>query len=184
MHTKLDTHHDPLTALDEFCAGFSSSPAMGPTASRVSADDLPDTFRRLLVHHDHMTETLRVFHGAQVELKVLAAHLDGEAYHRRIVLTLAGSGRVVEAGLVRIDLRYTSDEVRGRILERKTPLGDILIQANVLRRIEPRWYFKFNAGCPLLTDFNREVPEAYGRMGMIHCDGHPAIELLEIVSGG
>jgi len=83
---------------------------------------------------------------------------------------------------VRIDLGYTSDSVRAAILDRKMPLGDVLIRANVLRRIEPKWYYRFAEDCPLLADFGEAQPQsAYGRLGTIYCDEQPAIELLEIV---
>lgn len=107
----------------------------------------------------------------------------GDLYCRRIVLTLSGADRVVEFGVVRIDLAFTSPAVRERIIERKTPLGDILIGHEVLRRIEPRWYLKVEGSCPLLTGANTLGDgAAFGRVGTIYCHGAPAIELLEIVT--
>jgi hypothetical protein len=113
---------------------------------------------------------------------VREAQLDGEAYRRRIVLRLADGGRIVEVGFVRIRLGYASKNVRERILERRTPLGDILIQADVLRRIEPRWFFEIDQHSPLLKDFDDpSLLRAFGRLGTIFCEDQPAIELLEIV---
>lgn len=129
-----------------------------------------------------MTLRLREHFGQDVDLHVLSSSQDGDIYQRRITLTLDGTARVVEVGLVRIDLGYTSDSVRAAILDRKMPLGDVLIRANVLRRIEPKWYYRFAEDCPLLADFGEAQPQsAYGRLGTIYCDEQPAIELLEIV---
>lgn len=129
-----------------------------------------------------MTLRLREHFGGDVRLHVISSDLDGDFYQRLITLTSVATGRVVEVGLVRIDLGYTSEPVRSAIQERNTPLGDVLIQANVLRRIEPKWYYRFTGGCPLLADFGEARPQtAYGRLGTIYCDEQPAIELLEIV---
>lgn len=184
MPAKLATHNDPMTALDDFCSGPLAPAEAVRGVVALSPDRMPQPYRRLLVHHGHMTETLRSHHGREVALKVLAARQDGDSYQRRIILTLADSDRVVEIGLVRIHLQFTDEDVRRRILARQTPLGDILIRANVLRRIEPRWYYRFDGACPLLADFDRRITDAYGRLGTIYCNRQPAIELLEIVSDG
>ena len=184
MRSGLHAYDDPEQALGDFCAPFVGPGRILHSADHVAAEDLPQAIRSLLAHNDHMTDTLRQHFGHEIELNVLDHRQNGDFYQRHITLTLAGSGRVVEAGLVRIDLRYTTEAVRAAILERRTPLGDVLIQANVLRRIEPRWYFRFGEGCPLLADFCRpELRVAYGRLGTIFCDEAPAIELLEVVAG-
>ena len=61
------------------------------------------------------------------------------------------------------------------------PLGAILITNEVMRRIEPKWYFRFTADAPMAAHF-AGGGAAYGRVGIIHCDGAPAIELLEVVT--
>lgn len=183
MQTRIHAYSDPRQALADFCAEFLGPDRIPDHAALASTDDMPPVYRKLLVHPDHMTETLRNHWGQDIRLDVLHHREAGDIYQRHIVLKLAGSGRVVEVGLVRIDLGYTSDAVRERIVERRTPLGDVLISANVLRRIEPRWYFRFESPCPLLSDFcDPELRTAYGRLGTIYCDDAPAIELLEIVT--
>jgi chorismate-pyruvate lyase len=173
---------DPRQALTTFCHALLGRDALGSHYQPVGSKDLPDAYRRLLVHDQHMTLRLREHFGEDVVLHVLANKLDSDVYQRHITLTLEDSDRVVEIGLVRIDLGYTKDAVRSAILERKAPLGDVLIQANVLRRIEPKWYYRFAADCPILADFGNARPrQAYGRLGVIYCDEQPAIELLEIV---
>ena len=182
MSELISTHCDPTEALAEFCEPFLPGIDVLNGVQPVDQGELPAAFRRLLVHNDHMTTTLRAYHGAPVALEVREAHLEDEAYRRRIVLRLAETGRIVEVGFVRIRLGYASSPVRDRILERKTPLGDILIQADVLRRIEPRWFFEIDRRSPLLSDFDDEtLDSACGRLGTIFCENQPAIELLEIV---
>ncbi|HKQ48172.1 MAG TPA: hypothetical protein VJZ71_08900 [Phycisphaerae bacterium] len=182
MSIHLNGLDDPRQALTTFCRALMGRDALGGYFEPIAPDRLPDAYRRLLAHDQHMTLRLREHFGQDVVLRVLASQVDGDLYQRRIVLSLAESERIVEVGLVRIDLGYTSGAVRAAIQEKRTPLGDVLIQANVLRRIEPKWYYRFDTGCPLLADFGAaRPPKAYGRLGVIYCDEQPAIELLEIV---
>lgn len=81
-----------------------------------------------------------------MELEALEYHLDEDSYTRMIVLRRQGTDVVVEFGVVRVKLQCVSAEVRREILERKTPLGAILIRHKVLRRVEPKWYLRFQRG--------------------------------------
>lgn len=173
---------DPRQAIASIAAEF-FGPAFADAPALCAAADVPAPFDRLLVHNEHMTTRLTAFHGEPVALEVLEDRHVGDTYQRKILLTV-GQGHVVEVGVVRIHLNFTSDEVRNEILSKKTPLGDILIQHNVLRRIEPKWFFRFEGPAALTAAFDREVDgPLYGRVGVIHCDGEPAIELLEVVAG-
>lgn len=181
MTTKLSSFTDPDQALAAFCRGFLSPDKTLEDVHPILPDAMPPEYRRLLVHNDHMTTTLRKHHGCEVRLKVRDAKLNGDFYERDIVL-LNDAGEIIEVGLVRINLEFTTPAVRSEILARKTPLGDVLINADVMRRIEPRWFFQFGPGCHLLSNFaDPSLLAAYGRLGTIYCDGAPAIELLEIV---
>jgi hypothetical protein len=68
-------------------------------------------------------------------------------------------------------------------VEGKTPVGRILIQHNVLRRIEPTAFLRIRGGPAQMAWFGLSEPHTlYGRLAFIHCDGKPAVELLEIVA--
>jgi hypothetical protein len=170
-------------ALADLCAGLTDPTAILAGSQPVEPDEMPDPFGRLLLHHDHMTTRLGAFYGRPVALRILRQECVGDMYRRLIALLPRGLDRVVEVGLVQIDLSCTTPEVRGMILGGVTPLGDVLITHNVLRRIEPQWYFRFEPACPLMAHFDAALPSAFGRVGVIHCDQRPAIRLLEIVSG-
>ncbi len=172
----------PHAALADLCDGFFDDITWVYDCPRMCEADLPEPQRTLLVHRDHMTERLEAWCGRPVELHVLAEEQDDAFYSRKILLTPAGSERPVELGIVRLNFAYIADDVRREILSREAPLGDILIRHGVLRRISPRWYFRFPAGSPVARQLapGREV---VGRVGTIYCDEEPAIDLLEIVSG-
>src|SRR5579871_6221473 len=117
--------------------------ALFPPAEYMTRGELvppgrvPQPYHRLLVHEHHMTVTVEAHHGDLVDVQVLEYRVSGDSYARKILLTLQGTKRVVMFGLMRVNFRYCSDAVRQEVLSGQTPLGRILINANVLRRIEP-----------------------------------------------
>jgi hypothetical protein len=117
-----------------------------------------------------------------LRLDVRADRLEGDHYSRKIKLILEKNSDVVEFGIVRIDFRSVPPEARSAILERNLPLGDILATHKVLTRVEPWAFLRFAPPCPILGCFGREnLSAAYGRLATIHCNGHAAVELLEVV---
>ncbi|MCG8407453.1 MAG: hypothetical protein MI923_19815 [Phycisphaerales bacterium] len=181
MKTNLGTCDNPHDALLDLGSDF-----FGPDlvdATLMPPDQVPSPFDGLLVHNEHMTTSLQRYHGLPVELEVLEERTNQDLYHRKILLTVQGTDHVVEVGVARINLGCTSDDVRAEIQKRETPLGDILIRHNVMRRIEPRWFFRFERPGPLIAAFDRPIDgPVYGRVGMIYFDEEPAIELLEVVA--
>jgi chorismate-pyruvate lyase len=157
-----------------------SAPADLPAAEPVDGPDVPEPYHRLLVHNHHMTVTLEQHHGGPVALHVLAQRIAGDSYARRLTLSVGPDRRVVMFGIMRIDLTCVGDAVRREILSGATPLGRILIEHNVLRRVQFHQCLRFTGD----GELGRLVPlPTYGRLATISCDGRPAIELLEIVAG-
>jgi hypothetical protein len=153
-----------------------------PEFEIVPADKVPPPYHGLLVHEHHMTVTVEAHHDDLVDVRILDRVLSGDIYARKILLMLQKTGRVVQFGIVRIHLNYCNPEVRAAIIEGKTPLGRILIEHNVLRRIEPTAYLRVVPGKSMMRWFGLDRPQpTYGRLGYIHCDRKPAVELLEIV---
>jgi len=148
----------------------------------VPAANIPEPYRSLLVHEHHMTVTVEAHHGDLVNVIVLEDRQQGDSYARKILLALQKNGRVVQFGLVRIHLQFCSEPVRREILAKKTPLGRILMNHDVLRRIEPTAFLRIAPGPEMVRWFNLQAAEpTYGRLAIIHCNDQPAIELLEIV---
>jgi chorismate-pyruvate lyase len=144
---------------------------------------MPQPYRGLLVHEHHMTVTVEAHHGEHVDVVIYNRRHDGPYYARRIFLALQKSRRIVQYGLVRINLRYCTPAVRTEIIAGEMPLGRILINHDVLRRIEPTGLLRLVPGPELMTRFGLSEPtHTYGRLAYIHCDGQPAIELLEVLA--
>jgi len=152
-------------------------------ATVVPPARLPEPYHGLLAHTMHMTETVEAFYADAVDVRVLASEFQGPIYQRRILLTLRGTGRVVQFGFVRINLESCSPAVRDAINEEKTPLGRILVENNVLRRIEPTSFLRVAPGPTLGREMELAgEPALYGRTGVIFFDDRPAISVLEILS--
>ena len=153
-----------------------------PEHEIVSADEVPAPYRELLVHEHHMTVTVEKHHGGAVDVRILARRHTGDFYARKILLALHGTGPVVQFGIMKINLRHCNQQVREEIIAGQTPLGRILIQHNVLRRIEPTAYLRVLPDPAMMKWFGLDAPKpTYGRLAFIHCDEQPAVELLEIV---
>jgi chorismate-pyruvate lyase len=154
-----------------------------PAYERVPAAEVPHPYHALLVHEHHMTVTVEAYHGDLVNVRLLAKTRQQSFYARKIVLPLQKTGRIVLFGIVRINLDYCSAPVRAAIEAENTPLGRILIEHNVFRRIELVGLLKIQAGPLQQAWFQTDRPGPYyGRLAIIHCDEQPAIELLEIVA--
>jgi chorismate-pyruvate lyase len=153
-----------------------------PDFDVVPPDQVPKPYNDLLVHDHHMTVTLERYHGRRVHLTVLARRHSGNDYARMILLSLEGTGEIVEFGMFRMDLSCCDDAVQAAIVEGRTPLGRILIEHNVLRRIDPIAYLKIAPSHQLSAWFNTQSNQPiYGRLAFIYCNGQQAVELLEVV---
>src|SRR5215472_18038235 len=79
-----------------------------PEFAFVRADEVPPPYHDLLVHEHHMTVTVEAHHGDLVDVRILERRHEGNSYARKILLTLQQSGKVVQFGIVRVDLRVCS----------------------------------------------------------------------------
>lgn len=150
---------------------------------KTTAEQLGEPYRRLLAHDEHMTVTVEAFHNSPVDVQVLATRLAPPHYSRKILLTRQNDGKVVQFGIVRLNFECLAPEVRREIEQQGKPLGRILIEHNVLREVELVDLWKLEPGDELCRLFGMSASgHCYGRTALIHCDGEPAVELLEVVA--
>jgi hypothetical protein len=81
-----------------------------------------------------------------VDVAVLDEHRDGDYYSRTSLLICRKSRRIVQFGVMRIDLGGLPPIVREEIESRGTPLGRILIRHNVLRHVELHRLWRIKPG--------------------------------------
>ena len=151
--------------------------------SEVADQQLPEVYQRLLSHNGHMTETVEEFHHSKVDVSVLAKSVTTDHYARKILLKRQSDNRVVQFGIMRIRYDLLTDVVRSEIESEDIPLGRVLISHNVLREVELVSLWKIQPGAELAKLLGAAPAETvYGRTALIHVDGEPGVELLEIVS--
>lgn len=151
--------------------------------TEVTPEQMPDIPRKLLAHNAHMTVTVEEFHHSPVNVRVLEKLVTPQHYARKILLERQSDGRVVQFGIMRVNFDYLSPEVRREIQAEVTPLGRILIEHNVLRRVQLCSLWRIEMGEELKELFGANgLSVAYGRTALIDCNEEPAVELVEIVT--
>ncbi len=154
-----------------------------PEHEFVAADLVPAPYHGLLVHEHHMTVTVEAHHGEMVNVQVLECVQRDNWYARKSLLALRSNGRIVQFGIMRVHLDCCGEAVRQEILAGQIPLGRILIQHDVLRRIEPTAFLRLIPGPAMMKWFGLQHPQpTYGRLAYIYCNRQRAVDLLEIVA--
>lgn len=149
----------------------------------VAPVDMPGVYQRLLAHEHHMTVTVESHYGGPVDVEVLDTLVTETHYARKIRLVVSETGKVVQFGIMRVNFDYLAPAVRRQIEAEGTPLGRVLIDHNVLRRVELYAVWRVQAGADLAGILDMDAGgTTYGRTALIHCNKAPAVELLEILS--
>lgn len=157
-----------------------------PHARFFPAADVPQPYRRLLAHDNHMTVTMEEHVGSTVDLEVIRDIREDPWYARKILLRSRDSGRVAMFGIMRFNFEWCSDDVRDEIIAHTRPLGHILIEHDVMRRISTHALMQIRPNSELTQAFDlnqddgAEPTMVYGRLATIYCNEAPAVDLLEI----
>lgn len=174
----------PQEAFDELTSGFVGADKLRFDAEVIPAEQIPEPYHTLLVHEKHMTLTLTAHYRAFLELHVKEMHYEGSLYSRKITLTVPQVKSVIEYGLIRLDLRYVPEPVKQEIFQQRTPMGELLLRHNILQHVQPKWFLKLPPDCSILRWMGAKVDHPlFGRLGTIYCNGEPAVEVMEIVTG-
>jgi hypothetical protein len=169
--------------LDMLVGLFYEAPRRLARFVEVAADEMPDGYRKLLAHDEHMTVAVEAHYRAPVDVRVLDRFATDTHYARKILLTRQGDGRVVQFGIMRVNFAYLEPAVQDEIRSESTPLGRILIRNAVLRRVRLSALWRVAPSDDLQRWFAvDEDAITYGRTALIECNGEPAVQLLEIVA--
>ena len=187
---------NPLDELSRLVAIHRSPELLFDDVEHVPASLTPEPYRQLLVHDHHMTLAMEEFHGHAVQVHVVDREFENEGYFRTSVLTVpavivgrtAGKAgtwftgeRAVQFGAIRFNFEFVTTEVREAIVAENTPLGQVLIEHNVLRHIDLGAILRIKVGPELSELFGcPRGTETYGRLATIFCNRRPAVDLLEV----
>jgi hypothetical protein len=149
----------------------------------VSSGEVVSAARQLLDHSSHMTVAMERFYRGPVSLKVVNRTDCPDGRYAREILLRLDSGRIVQQGIVRVDLRILPPETAAAIRAESAPLGRILLDAGLLCDVHDVHLLRIVVGPHLarLFEISRGT-EAFGRVATIGLAGLPAIELLEIAA--
>ena len=151
--------------------------------SPVAADGLPQRYRSLLAHNDHMTVRLEALHGSLVDVQALAEWRDDASYARNSLLTRQSDGAVLQFGIMRIWLADLPTTARDEITVQQLPLGRVLVAHDVLREVELIALWQIEPGPALRRHLSAAAGQVvYGRSAQILVEGRPTVQMLEIVA--
>jgi hypothetical protein len=149
----------------------------------VSASAMPDPYRQLLAHNDHMTVTLEEHAGSSVDVRVIAEWRDEASYARNSLLARHSDGSVLQFGVMRIWLADLPATAQNEITGQREPLGRVLITHNLLREVELITLWRIVPGPALQKHLSLAPGQAiYGRSAQILVDERPTVQMLEIVA--
>jgi len=169
-----------LYPLDEF---YTRAGRPLPLVATVSPEEVPQPYRRLLVHQDDMTPTLEGFHGERIDLRVLERRVQGEAYMRQVILVLRESLQLVEYGAILIHLDQFPAPAREAIVEGKKPLGTVLAEYGIRHANRPQAFLRITPDAHIRQALGLADADAlYGRRNLhIGSDGRLLADILEIL---
>ncbi|MDE2756022.1 MAG: hypothetical protein OXU26_06600 [Acidobacteriota bacterium] len=155
-----------------------------PAISRLDGEEMPQPYRRLLVHDRDMTPTLEAVFGQPIRLRVLQQWTSGELLTRQVLLVLDREGIPVVFGAIRIHLDAFPLTAREEILQGDKPLGAILHQHRLEHQSRPQAFIRVEADGPISRALRGPTPGSllYGRLNLLESLQKGTLaEILEIL---
>jgi chorismate-pyruvate lyase len=180
MPELIDTSLDLLYPLNEF---YEDAGLALPSATRINGREMPEPYRRLLVHDRDMTPTLEAAYDRKMNLRVLKYALDHEVFSRQILLIPEGSDSPVVFGAIKIYLDEFPSAARDLVLERKLPLGSILESQAIKHFSRPDAFFEVEPDAFMCRTLDVVGPaKLYGRRNVLgNSTGRKLAQVLEIL---
>ncbi len=149
----------------------------------IDGAEMPQPYRRLLVHQKDMTSTLQSFHQSRIGLKTLRSRSGEDCYRREVVLFAESTQGPVEYGAIEMRLENFNHAERNAILSESEPLGAILNRRSEGYVSDPHGYFSLVAPVVCQLEFGCERGTTlYGRYNQLF-DGEGRIlaSIVEIL---
>lgn len=145
--------------------------------------ELPEPYRRLLVHQSDMTSTLARYHEDEITLRVLERVLTPGSLSRHSVLVGRREGRPVEYGAIQISLDTLDEEARAKVIAGREPLGGILNARGIRYESCPGGFYRVRSNEVIDRVFALAGPQwLYGRCNCLtDLSGRTIAEVVEIL---
>ena len=154
-----------------------------PRFELLAPSEVPEPWRRLLVHDDDMTPTLEAYHCGDIHIEVLGRERRGDAYFREVILRMDRDDRPVEFGANKISLERLPVMVRRLVLQEQLPFGHILKAHEVAHSGHPTAFFRVETDALMNHAFGLSGRHVlYGRRNTLRdLEGYPLSEVVEIL---
>lgn len=116
-----------------------------PRIGVVQPEEMPQPYRRLLVHTEAMTPILERLCGQRLALRVLGSNISATTVSRQVVLTGVRDGLPVELGAIHIDLTYFGEKPRELLRQGSMPMGTLLRHFQIAYICRPALFFRVEA---------------------------------------
>ena len=153
-----------------------------PQIRLLAAEDIPYPYRTLLAHTNDMTLTLERHFGGRLVVRPLSTLRRGTWYVRRVLLAQEYSGKPVEMGAIRINMKSFPERLRRQIYANQVPLGRLLRDGGVDYRSRPTRFLAVTPNPEMMGVFwMRERRTLYGRQTEMSSDGRKIGDIVEIL---
>ena len=155
-----------------------------PSFQAIDAEQMPQPFRRLLVHTGDMTPALESHHKKSIHLNVLKCVHENGSYMREVVLLLDGNNKPVEFGAIKITLALFDAQSQADILEGNRPLGSIMHDQKVVHASRPKAYLRIVADAMISAALQAPIGAVlYGRRNtLLTLKNESLAEIVEILA--
>lgn len=163
---------------------YTASGANLPEVEPIDGEQMPQPFRRLLVHRHDMTPTLEAFAGRSIRLRPLDVHKGEDALYRQVVLITEDDEQPLEFGAIKIHLGRFDDEPREKILACRCPLGTILRDYEIPHASRPTDFFRMTSDPVIASALGLKdgSDTLYGRHNILWGDKEqPLAEVVEVL---
>jgi chorismate-pyruvate lyase len=155
-----------------------------PLVYPINEKDVPEPYKRLLVHERDMTSTLEAAFNQNIYLKVLQKSMKENILIRQVLLLLDQDDSPVEFGAIKIYLNMFSYSARRLILEGEQPLGAVLHKYHIKYFSSPIAFFRVIPDQLINQWLEGQVEGSnlYGRRNVLRNNQQEKIaEILEIL---
>lgn len=155
-----------------------------PLVYPINKEDVPEPYKRLLVHERDMTSTLEAAFNQSIYLKVLQKSIAENILIRQVLLILDQDHSPVEFGVIKIYLDLFSYSAKQVILEGEQPLGAVLHKYQITYSSSPIAFFRVKPDQLINQWFEGQVEgnDLYGRRNVLRNSQQEKIaEILEIL---
>ena len=149
----------------------------------IDPNEMPNPYKKLLVHKRDMTSTLHNFYKELPRVEVLQRINREDGYSRMVTLLCESINIRVEFGAITIYLKRFTQAARSAILEGVKPLGRILFETEINYKSNPGIYFEIDSDLQISKVLRIERGQnLYGRCNLISdSDDIPLAEIVEIL---